>query len=95
MSVVRRLIASSVLKAVSQTTAGGPSFCFVLFCFCTTARQLDKSYLEGKPPHHIPESLSELTHAVYLARRLPVQVSIAGRQNACVSCCIVGDDSRG
>lgn len=36
--------------------------------------QLDKSYSEGKPPHHIPESLSELTLAVYLARRLPLQV---------------------
>lgn len=36
--------------------------------------QLDKSFSDGIPPHHIPESLSELTLAVYLARRLPLQV---------------------
>ncbi|CAM9221484.1 unnamed protein product, partial [Scytosiphon promiscuus] len=36
--------------------------------------QLDRSYSGGNPPHHIPESLSELTLVVYLARKLPLQV---------------------
>ncbi|CAN0169194.1 unnamed protein product, partial [Hapterophycus canaliculatus] len=36
--------------------------------------QLDRSYSEGTPPHHVPESLSELTLVVYLARKLPLQV---------------------
>lgn len=37
-------------------------------------KKLDNSYSEAKPRHHIPESLSELTLTVYLARRLPLQV---------------------
>lgn len=36
--------------------------------------QLDQSYAKAHPRHHIPESLSDLTLTVYLARRLPLQV---------------------
>lgn len=49
--------------------------------------QLDRSYLEGQPPHHVPESLSELTLTVYLARRLPLQVRVIHRRYVCI--CVV------
>ncbi|CAM9533997.1 unnamed protein product, partial [Phaeothamnion confervicola] len=34
--------------------------------------QLDSSFQWGQPPHHVPESLSELTLCIYLSRRLPL-----------------------
>jgi len=36
--------------------------------------QLTTSFAHSEPPHHISESLSELTYCIYLARVMPMQV---------------------
>lgn len=36
--------------------------------------QLDSTFKYSTPPHHIPESLSELTFHIYLARTTPMHV---------------------
>jgi len=34
--------------------------------------QMDHTYMHASPPHHIPESICELTYTVYRARALPI-----------------------
>jgi len=34
--------------------------------------QLDHTYMHASPPHHVPESICELTYTVYRARALPI-----------------------
>ena len=36
--------------------------------------QLQSTYVNGMPPHHIPENLTDLTYYVYLARKTPIHV---------------------
>lgn len=36
--------------------------------------QLESTYRHSDPPHHIPESMSELTYFIYLARKTPLHV---------------------
>lgn len=35
---------------------------------------MDITYASSAPPHHIPESLSELTYNIYLARITPLHI---------------------
>ena len=34
--------------------------------------QLDQTFAHASPPHHVPESICELTYTVYRARCLPI-----------------------
>lgn len=58
----------------TSQTAGWRDFSISKFRMNKGDNQLDVSYEHSVPKHHISESLSELTYAIYMARCMPISL---------------------
>ena len=58
----------------SSETAGWRDFTISKFRMNKGDNQLDVTFQHSVPKHHLSESLSELTYAIYMARRMPVSL---------------------
>lgn len=58
----------------TSPTGGWRDFTISKFRMNKGDSQLDVTFQHSVPKHHLSESLSELTYAIYMARRMPVSL---------------------
>lgn len=64
MQAARKLLFAKHLRDLTKTK----------FRLSKGDAQLETTYNHSVPPHHIPESLSELTYCIYMARVMPMHI---------------------